>query len=80
MSALHLGSEGQSTDGINGKVGVNTSTPSEELEVSGNFKITGGGYINGHLLMGQYHIWIDPQGKMRIKPGQPSSPIDGNLV
>ncbi len=80
MSALHLGSEGQSTDGINGKVGVNTSAPSEPLEVNGNIKMTGGGFANGHIVLGQYHIWVDTQGHLRIKSSQPISATDGVIV
>jgi hypothetical protein len=80
MPALHLGTEGQSTDGINGKVGVNTSTPSEPLEVNGNIKMTGGGHSTGHLVLGQYHIWVDPTGKLRIKSGIPTYATDGTIV
>lgn len=80
MSALHLGPEGLNTDGINGKVGVGTSAPSEAFEVTGNIKMTGGSFTNGHLVLGQYHIWVDPTGKLRIKNGIPTYSTDGNLV
>jgi hypothetical protein len=33
MAALHLGAEGYSTDGVNGKVGIGTGSPSEALTV-----------------------------------------------
>ena len=35
MGALHLGSEGYSTDGVNGKVGIGTNNPAQPLTVSG---------------------------------------------
>lgn len=35
MPALHLGSEGYATDGVNGKVGIGTSSPSELLTITG---------------------------------------------
>jgi hypothetical protein len=33
MAALHCGGEGYSTDGVNGKVGIGTNSPSEALTV-----------------------------------------------
>jgi hypothetical protein len=33
MAALHLGNEGYASDGVNGKVGIGTSSPSEALTV-----------------------------------------------
>ncbi len=50
MAALHLGAEGYSTDGTNGRVGIGTNSPSEVLTVVdtsqlsvGNGKGNGGG-------------------------------------
>jgi hypothetical protein len=80
MAALHLGSEGESTDGVNGKVGIGTATPGEVLEVTGNIKTTNSSYMIGHLLMGPYHIWVDNVGRLRIKNGPPMSALDGTIV
>jgi hypothetical protein len=41
MAALQLGTEGYSTDGTNGKVGIGTSSPAEPLDVNGNIKASG---------------------------------------
>jgi hypothetical protein len=138
MGALHLGAEGYSTDGTNGKVGIGTSapaealdvngniksaalsadavravtnsahglqlqnsagsftvldidttnyrvgvgtvTPSQPLDVNGNVKCGTGGYNNGHLLLGNYHLWVDASGRLRIKSSSPTSEGDGTIV
>lgn len=80
MPALHLGSEGLANDGVDGKVGIGTATPDEALDVNGNVKAGGGGYMNGHLLLGNYNLWVDNNGKLRIKNGIPSCPTDGTIV
>ncbi|MFP4163863.1 MAG: hypothetical protein ACLFQB_11680 [Chitinispirillaceae bacterium] len=81
MAALNLGSEGLSTSGINGKVGVGTTSPSEVFEVSGgNSRLGGGDYNNGHIVLGNYHIWVDGNGDLRIKNGIPASTTDGTVV
>ncbi len=40
----------------------------------------GGGYNNGHLCLGGYHIWVDTSGRLRIKSSAPSSATDGTIV
>jgi hypothetical protein len=48
MAELHLGAEGYSTDGTNGKVGIGTSSPSEVLTVSDTSQLSiGNGKGNG---------------------------------
>jgi hypothetical protein len=37
MSALHLGTEGYSNDGINGKVGIGTAAPQAVLDITGSY-------------------------------------------
>jgi hypothetical protein len=39
-----------------------------------------GAYNNGHLLIGNYHLWIDSTGRLRIKSSTPSSDTDGTIV
>ena len=81
MSTLRVGSEGYSKNGVNGRVGVGTSSPSERFEVSGgDSKLGGGAWNNGHLVLGNYHIWVDNNGKLRIKNGFPEGHSDGDLV
>ncbi|MFH0919111.1 MAG: hypothetical protein V1913_02010 [Fibrobacterota bacterium] len=62
------------------KVGINTTSPGEKLEVSGNIKATGGGYNNGHLVLGGYHLYVDGTGDLRIKNGAPTYDGDGTVV
>ncbi len=63
-----------------GKVGIGTTSPAEKLDVNGNVKAGGGGVINGHLVMGNYHLWVDSQGRLKIKNGIPSADSDGVVV
>ena len=41
---------------------------------------TGGAWDTAHLQMGQYRIWIDGSGNLRIKNGAPTSDTDGTVV
>jgi hypothetical protein len=48
MAALHLGNEGYSSDGVNGKVGIGTNSPSEVLTVKDSTQLSiGDGKGNG---------------------------------
>lgn len=81
MATLNVGSEGLGTGGVNSKVGVGTTSPAERLDVEGgNLKIGGGGYNNGHLILGNYNLWVDANGELRIKNGVPSTDLDGVTV
>ncbi len=81
MATLYVGTEVISNGGINGKVGVNTATPDSKFDVvGGNSKLGGGSYSTGHLVMGNYHIWVDGNGRLRIKNGIPTSNTDGQIV
>jgi len=40
MAELHLGAEGYSTDGTNGKVGIGTNSPTEVLTISDTSKLS----------------------------------------
>jgi Pectate lyase superfamily protein len=39
-----------------------------------------GTWNGGHLLLGNYHIWVDSSGRLRIKNGAPTSDTDGVVV
>lgn len=45
-----------------------------------NVTILGGGWNNGHLNLGGYHVWVDAGGNLRIKGGAPTSDGDGVKV
>lgn len=34
----------------------------------------------GHFMMGAYHLWIDSNGRLRIKNGEPMNDTDGTIV
>lgn len=39
-----------------------------------------GGWNTGNLRLGNYYIWVDASGDLRIKNGAPGSDIDGDIV
>lgn len=39
-----------------------------------------GAYNAGHLRLGNYHIWVDSTGVLRIKNGAPTTDTDGTVV
>jgi len=39
-----------------------------------------GGHDNGHLILGNYHLWVDSTGDLRIKSGAPTGDTDGVVV
>jgi hypothetical protein len=47
---------------------------------SSNVTVGGGGYNNGHLLLGSNHMWIDSSGNLRIMNGAPGFDSDGTVV
>lgn len=55
---------------VNGTMGVSGS----------NFTIDGGTFNTGHLQLGNYHLWVDVSGRLRIKNGAPTSDTDGVVV
>lgn len=59
-----LGRRGPNILGVGGK---------NHLGVSGSWD-------SGHLVMGQYHLWVDQQSRLRIQYGAPRSDTDGAIV
>jgi hypothetical protein len=49
------------------------------INAEGGIAMTGG-YDGGCIKMGDYHLWVDSAGKLRMKSGQPTSDTDGGLV
>lgn len=39
-----------------------------------------GAWDDGHLIMGNYHLWIDATGKLRMKNGAPTGDLEGVVV
>lgn len=37
-------------------------------------------FYNGHLILGNYHLWVDSTGDLRIKSGAPTGDTDGAVV
>ncbi|WP_273125865.1 hypothetical protein [Bacillus weihaiensis] len=47
---------------------------------TGSVKIDGGGWNTYRMILGNYHLWVDSIGKLRIKNGAPTSDTDGAIV
>jgi len=63
-----------------GNVGIGITSPGAKLDVNGNIKCGDGLWNGGHFIMGNYHLWIDTSGRLRIKNGAPTSATDGTVV
>lgn len=50
-----------------------------DAEFKGKCKVLDSSYEHG-IQMGEYHIWVDGSGKLRIKNGVPNSDTDGVIV
>jgi hypothetical protein len=53
------------------------------FDTSYNFAVRpagNGGFDNGHLIVGNYHLWVDSTGDLRIKSSAPTSDGDGAVV
>ncbi len=46
------------------------------MGVGDSFRVQGT-FDGGHLVMGNYHLWVDAQGRLRMKNGAPT-PITGD--
>lgn len=42
--------------------------------------VTGGAWNTSHLRLGNYRLWVDSSGRLRIKNGAPTSDTDGTVV
>jgi hypothetical protein len=45
-----------------------------------SFQVADGTWNGGRLLLGNYHIWVDASGDLRIKNGAPGSDGDGTVI
>jgi hypothetical protein len=45
-----------------------------------NLRFNGGGFATPHIILGEYHLWVDSTGDLRIKQFQPTSDTDGTVV
>lgn len=50
------------------------------IDAAGGVDIKQGTWNGGHLRLGNYHLWVDSAGKLRIKNGTPASDSDGTVV
>lgn len=47
---------------------------------SGHFGTKSAAWDSPHFQMGNFHLWVDATGKLRIKNGTPTSDLDGTIV
>jgi hypothetical protein len=50
------------------------------LSTNAEFRLEGGEWDDGPLILGVYRLWVDGSGNLRIKNGVPSSDTDGVVV
>lgn len=61
--------------------GVSGSAPRDTITARHFQGIGSGAYNTGHIILGNYHIWVEQAtDKLRIKNGAPSSDSDGTVV
>lgn len=46
----------------------------------GNVKVISSAYNGSHFQIGNYHLWVDSSGRLRIKSSAPTSDTDGAIV
>jgi len=70
----------QSSDGTKAVQLIAGHTDRELHIYDYNLKLRDGTWNTGHLMLGNYHIWVDSAGNLRIKDGAPTSDTDGVVV
>ena len=53
---------------------------SQTVKVNRNLEFPNSSSTGPHIVLGNYHLWVDSAGKFRMKNGQPTSDTDGDLV
>lgn len=56
------------------------SWASARLRYAPGLRVEGGSWNTGHIVLGDYHLWVDPSGALRLKRGSPDGPTDGTPV
>lgn len=51
-----------------------------DLAAGDTFRVTDGTWNGGRLMLGNYHLWVDATGDLRIKSSAPASDTDGTVV
>lgn len=79
---------GGSLAGITGPVNRNgkemtwlrNSAGTMQMQLSGGNTYVSGGTWQGPMQLGEFRLWVDTGGRLRIKNGQPASDTDGTIV
>lgn len=48
--------------------------------IEGRVKVSDGSWDGGHVVLGVHHVWIDGDGRLRVKAGEPVSDDDGKAA
>ncbi len=51
-----------------------------EVRTLGTVNVTSSAWNAGHVLLGSNHLWVDANGRLRIKSSAPTSDTDGTVV
>jgi hypothetical protein len=66
--------------GAGGPQRVRYNPTSTNIEFENNVGASSGAWNGSHFVLGNYHLWVDSTGDLRIKNGVPSSDTDGTVV
>jgi hypothetical protein len=62
-------------------IGTANQTALFETDIASGVSGTAGSDWDGsHFRMGDYHLWVDDNGRLRIKNGMPAADSDGDIV
>ena len=67
-------------DGISSPDAILRRNSTGRLSTPSEFRLEGGTWDNGLLIIGIYRLWVDATGVLRIKNSPPSSDTDGTVV
>lgn len=72
---------GTVTYGVNGFLNPVDRTSAEGVTTANSdLQLGGHGWQHARLRLGDYYLWVDATGKVRIKNGQPTSDTDGTIL
>lgn len=62
------------------KIGLISVYTAHSRQNTGHLAALDGTWDGPHLVLGNYHFWVDTSGKLRIKDGAPTSATDADVV
>ena len=84
-SSIHSLMQSSGVGGEKANLSLRTMASGTMTEVASclwnhGFKVAGSAWNGIHLVLGDYHIWVDTNDKLRIKNGVPITDLDGTIT